>query len=227
MHRYVADRPERVVEQANGVDVNRFHPGLDGARVRAHIGVSDRVVVVGYLGAMDRAHAFKGVPTLLDALAAVQEPVHLLAVGGGDLQPEYCGRARKLGLQTSWTGSVSAEELPSHIAAMDLLVLPSVGFGAESFGIVLIEAMAAGKPVIATSLPGVRRVVDDGQNGLLVPPDDASALAAAITRLAADSELRRRLGTAGRAKVEARYDWRELAAQLEAHYRDVLAESID
>jgi len=84
--------------------------------------------------------------------------------------------------------------------------------------------MAAGKPIVASALPGVRRVVEDGVDGFLAPPGDAAALAGALTRLVEDRDLRERFGRAGRAKVEERYDWRKLAARIEAEYDAVLAE---
>jgi glycosyltransferase involved in cell wall biosynthesis len=225
MYRYAS--PPRIVEVPNGVDVRRFRPDVEGGSIRRRHGIPEGAVVVGYLGAMDEAHAFKGVPVLIVAFARLTRPdLHLLAVGGGGLQPTYRQQADALGLadRAHWTGTVPADELPAHVAAMDMLVLPSLGAGAESFGIVLIEAMAAGKPVVATSLHGVRRVVEDGYDGFLVPPDDPERLADRLDRLAADRELRRRFGLAGRRKVEARYDWRELAARLEEQYRAVLRE---
>ncbi|HEV8634516.1 MAG TPA: glycosyltransferase family 4 protein [Chloroflexota bacterium] len=225
MFRHAAARRRPIVEIPNGVDVGRFRPDVDGAGVRRELAIPADAVVVGYLGAMDKAHAFKGVPVLLEAIARLEgRGVHLLAVGGGELQPTYRRQADRLGLtgRAHWTGAVGAEELPAHLAAMDVLVLPSLGTGAESFGIVLIEAMASGKPVVASALPGVRRVVDEGRNGFLVPPGDPDKLAVALSRLSDDPELRRSLGAAGRAKAESHYDWRRIAARLETEYRTVV-----
>jgi glycosyltransferase involved in cell wall biosynthesis len=224
-YKYVAQDAGRVVEIPNGVDVTRFRPDVSGSSVRAEYGIPESTIVVGYLGAMDSAHPFKGVPVLLEALSQLDDrSVRLLAVGGGELQPEYRRYGDQLGLgsRAHWTGSVSAEALPAHVAAMDLLVLPSLGTGAESFGIVLIEAMSAGKPVVATTLPGVRRVVDDGRDGYLVPPGDSPRLAEAIERLVRNAALRRAFGMAGRRKVEERYDWRKIAARIEHEYDAVL-----
>jgi glycosyltransferase involved in cell wall biosynthesis len=226
MWEIAAAHRERIVEVPNGVDIRRFRPDVDGTAVRAKLGIPSGATVIGYLGAMDRAHPFKGVPVLLRALRQLRRPdVHLLAVGGGDLRPEYEAQGAALGLRQHWVGRVSDEALPAHVAAMDALVLPSLGFGAESFGIVLIEAMAAGKPVVATTLPGVRRVVDDGINGFLVPPGDEEALERALARLVDDPALRRRLGQAGRRKAEGLYDWRALAATLENEYLAVMRET--
>jgi glycosyltransferase involved in cell wall biosynthesis len=230
MHRWLAGRPERVGELPNGVDVERFRPDVDGRAIRARHGIADGAFVVGYLGAMDSAHPFKGVSVLLEALARVRRPeTFLLAVGGGDRQPQYRAQAEALGLgdRVRWTGVAPAAELPQHVAAMDVLAFPSLGFGAESFGIVLIEAMASGKPVIATSIPGPRAVVADGVDGWLVPPGDPEALAARIVELGEDAGRRARMGKAGRRKVEGRYDWRRLAERLEGEYRIALGAGRD
>jgi glycosyltransferase involved in cell wall biosynthesis len=112
---------------------------------------------------------------------------------------------------------VSALSLPLHYALSDVVVLPSTTRG-EAFGLVLLEAMASGIPVVASHLPGVRAVVDHGRNGLLVPPGDSSALAAAIADLLGDPARRVRMGHDGRRKVESVYDWRLLASQLEQLY---------
>jgi glycosyltransferase involved in cell wall biosynthesis len=224
-YQYVAQEPGRIVEIPNGVDVSRFHPNVDGTSVRARFGIPPNAVVVGYLGSMDQAHAFKGVPLLIEALRRVTEPeVHLLGVGGGELQPEYRRHALELGIgeRAHWTGIVPAGDLPASIAAMDMLVLPSLASGAESFGIVLLEAMASGKPVVATSLPGVRRVVDDSLDGYVVPPGDVDRLVSAIERLARNAGLRRLFGSAGRRKVIERYDWRKIAGRLTDQYFRVL-----
>jgi glycosyltransferase involved in cell wall biosynthesis len=93
----------------------------------------------------------------------------------------------------------------------------------EAFGLVLIESLACGTPVIASDLPGVRTVVADGRDGLLVPPTDADALAAALgLMLALPPEARQAMGAAGRAKVVERYDWRVIGARLEAIYQETL-----
>ncbi|TAK26083.1 MAG: glycosyltransferase family 1 protein [Chloroflexota bacterium] len=219
----------RLGEIPNGVDTRFFRPDIHGAAIRQRHGIPSDAFVIGYLGAMDRAHSFKGVPDLIDATAQVIERrAWFLAVGEGDLRASYEARAADRGLapRSTWTGKAPADELAQHIAAMDCLVLPSRGHGAESFGIVLIEAMAAGKPVIATTLPGVRRVVEDDVDGFLVPPGDVAALADRLSWLGGDGDRRRAMGMAGRAKVERLYDWPRLAERLETEYAAVLGRPV-
>ena len=104
------------------------------------------------------------------------------------------------------------------------MVLPSLAV--ESFGIVLIEAMACRKPVIAANLPGVRSVVTDSQDGFLVPPGDTAAMASRIRHLIDDPRLRDKMGASGRAKVEDRYAWAKIIPRLVRVYEEVLGGGI-
>jgi phosphatidyl-myo-inositol alpha-mannosyltransferase len=112
-------------------------------------------------------------------------------------------------------GAVPNEEVPSYLAACELFVSPAVG--QESFGIVLVEAMAAGVPVVATDIPGYREVLSDGVEGILVPPRDPEALAAGLVRVLTEPGLAARLGEAGRQRARA-FDWPIVVDRLEALY---------
>lgn len=220
-------RADAVDVLPNGVDADRFHPSVDGAACRARYGFvpADRVIL--FVGGLDRAHHFKGVPVLLDALARLPDPdIKLLIVGNGDLLPGFRRRAVDLGLadRVTFCGRVSDEALPGHYAAGDVAVLPSTTMG-EAFGIVLLEAMATGRSVVASGLPGVRTVAVDGVAGLLAEPGDADDLAARLRALLDDPRLRARMGEAGRRLVEQQYAWPRIGARLEHLYYDVLAEA--
>ena len=115
-------------------------------------------------------------------------------------------------------GAVRHEALPPYHAAADAFVAPALG--QESFGLVLVEAMAAGLPVVATRIPGYDEVVRDGVDGLLVPPDDPAALAAAILRVLTDPALALRLAGSGKARA-AEFSWDRVAAQVEAVYGEI------
>ena len=112
-------------------------------------------------------------------------------------------------------GPVPNVDLPPFHAACDLYLGPSVG--GESFGVVLVEAMAAGLPVVASDIAGYREVIRGGVDGLLVPPKDPEALAAATARVLDDEALAERLSAAGRARA-ATFDWSVVSARLEAIY---------
>jgi phosphatidylinositol alpha-mannosyltransferase len=119
-------------------------------------------------------------------------------------------------------GAVGHERLPSYLAGADALV--STPAGQESFGLVLLEAMAAGVPVVATDIPGYREVVRDETDGLLAPPGDADAVAKALRRVLEDPALAERLATAGRARAE-QFSWDVVVSRLEAIYQEALDRS--
>ena len=210
--------PDHVVVLPNGVDTDSFRPGLDASPFRRRYGLGNDDHVIVFVGALDRAHYFKGVSVLLDAVARLPT-VRLVVVGDGDLRADYQHAAAVANVEhrVQFVGAIADAELPYHYALADVVVLPSTTRG-EAFGLVLIEAMASGIPVIATTLPGVRVVVDHGTNGLLVPPGDAVALAEAIAELMSDATRRRRMGHEGRRKAETLYEWRLRGPDLERLY---------
>lgn len=217
----------RIVPLPNGVDLARFRPASLDAAARRRFGLPADGLAVLFVGAMDAAHHFKGVPVLLRALADLPEVAALL-VGNGNLRPDYERLADELGLggRAVFAGRLATADLVAAYRATDALVLPSVTRG-EAFGMVLIEAMASGRPVIASNLPGVRSVVTEGRDGFLVPPGDVVALRTTLARLAAlPTAARQAMGIAGREKVERDYGWEQIGARLEAIYADVLAEAV-
>jgi glycosyltransferase involved in cell wall biosynthesis len=212
-------------ELPNGVDVQRFQPRLAGDALRREHRIEGRDVLALFVGGLDRAHYFKGLPVLLEAVRRVAAPrLRLLVVGGGDRRPSFERRVLDLGLadRVRFAGRVEDSRLPRYYAAADFAVLPSTTRG-EAFGLVLLEAMACARPVIASALPGVRAVVQGTGGGLLVSPGDVDALAAAMRALAADPLRRAQLGAAGRRAVEATYAWPLVGKRLDAVYRDVVA----
>lgn len=217
--------PGRVVELPNGVDVERFRPDVDASAQRVRHGLHLSRAVVLFVGGLDRPHYFKGVPVLLRALAALPD-ADLVVAGEGDLRPAYERQAASLGVRrrVHFAGRVADEELPRYYALADVAALPSTTRG-EAFGLVLLEAMASGKPVVASRLPGVRTVVEDGATGLLAMPGDAADLAAKLAALLGDGELRARMGAAGRRVAERRYDWRHIAPRLLEVYARALSGS--
>ena len=212
-------RARKVVAVPNGVDTDAFAPG-DRRTARAALGLPQDVPVVAFVAALDRAHFLKRPDLAIETVARCgRDDVHLLVAGGGEWQPELEARAAAAGVGATFLGPVAHDRLPDVLRAADTLVLPSER---ESFGIVLLEAMACGVPPVAFGLPGVRAVLEDGVTGLLAPPGDVGALAAMIRRmLDLDPEAREAMGAAGRAACEARYAWPRVVEQVEAVYREV------
>lgn len=169
----------------------------------------------------------KGVHVLLDALARLPEepPVALDVVGDGPERPALEQRARALGItgRVTFHGFVPQEALEHRLATADALVLPAITDAkgdVEGLGVVLLEAMSYGKPVVASASGGIVDIVRSGENGLLVPPGDPAALAAAIEELAAEPGRLRVMGEAAREHVRAHFSWDVIIDRLEAVYRD-------
>ena len=213
-----------VIEVPNGVDIDLFRPGIDSTSVRRELGIPLDAPALLFVGALDRAHHFRRVDLLIEAVSILQQPnLHLLVVGDGDRMSFYQQLSRDRGINSfvHFLGRTDHDQLPNIYSAADILVLPS--HIQESFGMVLIEAMACGRPVIASDLPGVRTVVADGGDGFLVRPGDAADLVSKISMmLELPAERRQQMGVAGRRKVEERYSWQRIGDMLERLYIDVL-----
>jgi glycosyltransferase involved in cell wall biosynthesis len=225
--------PGKLVEMPNGVDTEQFAPGGDDAGLRRSLGIPDAAPVAAFVATLDRAHHFKRLDLAVQAIARVTgesagddgaPPVHLIVVGGGELLDRYRDQARAAGVgdRVHFLGPVPHAELPGALRGADLLLLTTEP--PESFGIVLIEAMACGLPTIATEYPGVRAVIDDGETGLVVEPGDPDAVAAAIRRLIeAGPAGRGRMGAAGRDKAERLWSWPRLLDRMEDVYAEAIA----
>lgn len=172
----------------------------------------------------------KGVHVLLDALARLDpsHPVVLRVVGGGPERGALEERTARLGLgdRVVFEGFVPSEELAERFDRCDAFVLPAVVDAkgdTEGLGVVLLEAMTYGKPVIASAAGGIVDIVRDGRNGFLVPPGDVDALAGAVRECMADPERRRAMGRNGREDVAAGFSWPVIVDRLAALYHEVAA----
>lgn len=169
---------------------------------------------------------YKGVEFLLRALSGTE--VAAVIIGDGPLRPSLEGLARQLGMEprTFFLGAVDDGTAAAWYGACDIFVLPSVT-RAEAFGLVQLEAMARGKPVISARLPtGVPWVNVDEQTGITVPPADSTSLAAALRRLAADAPLRRRMGDAARARFAGEFTRETMIDRTVTMYSHIVREPI-
>ena len=146
--------------------------------------------------------------------------MHLVVVGDGPDRDAVLDLPAPIRERVRMLGAVPNVDLPPFSAASDLYLGTSVG--GESFGIVLVEAMAAGVPVVASDIPGYSEVVRDGVDGLLVPPRDPVSLAVAAAQVLGDPALADRLRTAGLARART-FDWSVVMGQLEGCYRRAVA----
>ncbi|MFF9011756.1 glycosyltransferase family 4 protein [Streptomyces sp. NPDC014870] len=190
------------LEITPGVDVELFTPGPKA---------STRPPTIVFVGRLDRASPWKGVDVLLHAFAALAPEIpdaRLRLVGGGDAAADHAALAQHLGItdRVEFTGSLTGTPLVDAMRNAALLVLPSLT-AAESFGMVLVEAMACATPVVGSDAGGIPYVITDNVTGLIVPHGNPQALATACTRVLNDGDLADRLGTAGRQRAEERYAW--------------------
>ena len=197
-----------------GIDIDATVASPDAvAAIRSRWG--GRPIVLG----VGRLVYYKGFDVLLDAVRDLG--VTLLLVGEGERRAALEARIAAHGLADRAVLLGEQRDLAPFFAACDVFVLPSTE-RAEAFGIVQLEAMAAGKPVVSTRLgTGVDWVNVDGTTGVTVPPGDAAALRAALARLLADPQLRTRLGTAGRRRVEERFTTAQAGAAVLAVYERI------
>jgi phosphatidyl-myo-inositol alpha-mannosyltransferase len=210
---------------ALGVDPDRFEVVPNGVEVARFAAVPERPVAGGdqTLLFVGRLEPRKGLATLIRAFVRLRTDrpgLRLLVVGEGSerarCEAELPEPSRH---DVRFLGRVDDEALVAAYAEADLYVSPAIG--GESFGIVLLEAMAAGRPVVASDLPGYRSVVTAGRDGVLVPPGDPAALATAIAALLDDPDRRGEMVAAGRSKAAA-HDWPVVATRLRAVYERVL-----
>lgn len=166
----------------------------------------------------------KGFDYLLKAYRLVKQEVpdcRLIAVGPGvRLRNKYEKQVSKNGLKdVIFTGYAPYSDLPKYYMTADIVCFPATG--RESFGIVLLEAMAAGKPIVASAIDGYASVLSDGVDGIAVPPRDSEKLAEAILKLGTDEQLRQQMGSSGKPKA-MQYDWSLLAKRMLDFYAETL-----
>jgi glycosyltransferase involved in cell wall biosynthesis len=212
------------VELPFGVDVNRFSPTLSTNEIREKHGLRTDLPTILFVGGMDSAHYFKGVPVLLKALVMLNHehvPFQAVFVGDGELRPSFERTARQAGLGklVHFVGRISDAELPNYYALGDVLVLPSTTSG-EAFGMVLLEAMASGVPVVASDLPGVRTVAH--KCGVVVPPRHPPACAAAIREFISLNNNREYIRRELRSMAEQEFAWPVMIEKLEKVYMSLV-----
>ncbi len=201
----------------NGIDTQQFC--LDAPQRKEFADGKINILFVG------RLEQRKGLGYLLNACAKIKNSLHnsrLIIVGPGTmLRHRYEKLVKDMGLTDNvvFVGFVPSDELPSYYRSADIFCAPATG--GESFGIVLLEAMACGKPVVATNIQGYASVLANGEEGLLVPPRDAKSLAHALLSLLNDKNLRLKMGAKGRIKAE-KYSWPNISRQVMDYYNSLL-----
>jgi phosphatidylinositol alpha-mannosyltransferase len=200
----------------NGIDVERFR--TRGGRPQIFEAGRIHVLYVG------RLEPRKGVDVLVRAMAEVQRlhpGTRLIVAGDGSERNALAELTGKTGTDARFAGPIAEDELPAYFQAADIVCSPALG--GESFGIVLLEAMAAGRAVVASRIEGYQALVEHRDCARLAPPGEAAPLADAISDLVADPLLRARLGAGGAAAAQE-YDWSVIASRLTEIYERACAE---
>ncbi len=215
-HVAVGERAARIVEDAVGlpsVSIRTIHNGVPDLGPPSPPPAGRRTVI-GTLARLDR---IKGLDVLLDAAVGLPT-TNLLLVGAGPERDWLEARAAQLGIDDRVEIAPWNDNARDRLRDIDIFVLPSRN---EGFPLSVLEAMLAGRPVVATDVGSVREAVADGETGFVVPAEDASALRAALERLVLDPDLRRNMGAAGRASGLRRFTSAAMARDFEQLYNEI------
>lgn len=205
----------KLVTIPNGIDTDAYEIDPSRGRILTSLGLPADARIVGAVG---RLSPEKGHTVLLEAFQRVKAnypDAYLLIVGGGDLHDSLVQRTRELGIDTSVRYLGVRRDVPQLMKIIDVFTLSSLY---EGLPLVILEAMASGATVVASNVGGVPEIIEDEREGLLVPPSDPPALAAAIMRILSDPNLAARLRLAAMTTVRARYSAKHMASRHEALY---------
>lgn len=213
---YLKEYKDKIEVVPVGVDTERFKP----------LNVDEEEHTLLFLSILDRFHEYKGLGYLLKALKTVKneiKDVKLIVGGDGELKTYYQEMANRLGIgdNVEFVGFIPDSKLVEYYNRCSVFVLPSYSSDQEGFGIVLLEALACGKPVVTTEIVGVSNDVHEFNAGIVVKPCDVKSLADAILGVLQDSDLRRRMGKNGR-KIAEKYSWKKVAGIVEKIYTELV-----
>lgn len=204
----------------NGIDLQRFQnlPTKESIRSRLRLDNDEKIIL--FVGTL---RPVEGVKYLIEAMNIIKQQnttARLMLVGDGEERQGLEGLVKelKLGGCVTFVGKVPNERVPAYMAAADIFVLPTLS---ESFGIVNLEAMAAGLPVVASRVGGLPEIIEEGENGFLVEPKKPEQIADRVLMLLSDAGLRQNMAQSNRNKAR-RYSWQNTVGQLEALYRRLL-----
>ncbi len=218
----VGIRPDRIRTIYNGIEIDLFHPNQRmREQIRRELQVTDEQSVIGAIGNL---YPVKGHTYLVRAAAAVIRMVPnavFFIAGRGHLLESLQAEARELGVENKIRFLGFRDDVPALLQAMDIFVLPSLS---EGLPLSALEAMASGKPVVATRVGGVPEVVVDGETGFLTAPEDADELAEKLVCLLRTPCLAHQLGANGQEIVKERFSLDRMVKNYERLYQDVLSE---
>lgn len=212
-------RPEKYVTIYSGIEIEKFRVNIDIQQKKAELGIGPEDKVVGVVAKLWEGKGHRCILQAAQGVVKRRPNVKFLFVGEGILKEKLQLLTHQLGLDEKVIFTGFRTDIPELTAIFDIAVLASFF---EGLGRVLLEAMALGKPVVASRVGGIVDVVDDGKTGILVPAQDAPALANALITLLLDAGLRMRMGKAARAKIDAKFSAQAMVSQIKDVYEQLL-----
>ncbi len=211
--------PEKVHCVPSALDPGPYAGPCDAGAFRAAFGLPDAVPVVGMAAQFIPRKGHEVLLRAIPRILANHPTARFLLLGDGPLREQVAGDVRAMGLESAVTLPGFRPDLPAFLPCLDLLVHPATR---EGLGVILLQASAAGVPIVATRAGGIPEAVENGVNGLLVPPDDPRALASAVSALLGDTLRARALGEAGRERVRSLFSVERMVEGNLSVYRGVL-----
>ena len=214
---------DRITVICNGVDVKRYEQPVGKAKVQGQLGLDTSAHLIAVVATLT---APKGHRCMVEAMATIVPQyldVHALFIGDGELREELQAQVARFNLCKHIHFLGNRKDIPELLAASELFVLPSLW---EGLSMALLEAMAAGKPIVATAVSGTTQVMLPGATGLIVPPHDSQALAEAIIQLLSDPAQAQAMGQAAKRHVEAHYSAQKQADEYLALYYHLLPDKL-
>jgi glycosyltransferase involved in cell wall biosynthesis len=219
--RYDKIAPSKIVVIPNGIDIKRFNPKGNFADIRKEFSIKQGAIVVGFVGRIVPA---KGLQYLIDSIPYVKEEfknIKLLIIGEGSIVARLHQQAKEKKVYDSIIFAGKRRDIPDILSCIDIFVMPSI---AEGLPNALLEAMAMGKPIVATEVGGIPEVIKNGVNGLLVPPRNPGALATAMEGLIGNDRLTAQMGHAARDLVLDKFSMVTIAQKWQTLYLSLLKE---
>jgi glycosyltransferase involved in cell wall biosynthesis len=210
---------QRVIKIYNGIELDQYHPDAECGNLRKQWGIPDHVPLIGAIGRMVWQKGFEYLIEAVPEIMRVVPEAGFLLVGDGPLKDKLKVKSEKLKVADRIIFTGFRGDIKDIIAAIDILVIPSL---LEGFPMITLEAMAMGKPIIATRIDGIVEQISDGEEGILVPPGDPDALAKAIIRVLTDTKSGKTMGVAGRKKVEQEFSVEKMVSETEKVYMSLL-----
>ena len=213
-------RPDQYITIYSGIDIEKFNKYFDVKEKKNQLGILPEDKVVGVVSKLWEGKGHRNILCAAKTVIAQIPQVKFVFVGEGYLKNELENLAKQLGIFEYVIFTGFRADIPELTATFDISVLASLY---EGMGRVLLEAMVLGKPVIGTRVGGIVEVIDDGKTGLLVPPNDSTALAIAMTTLLQNKELRVKMGEAAKKKIDEKFSAQTMVKKIEELYDELIS----